>query len=85
MYREVYDWYRENIENYKLIYVRASMDTLLRRDQKKLYSSGAEQVVGVDLPFDEPEDADVIIDNDGQETPEEIVDRLEKLFGLTEV
>lgn len=85
MYHEVYDWYRKNIENYKLIYVRTSMETLLQRDQKKLYSSGVKQVVGVDLPFDEPEDADIIIDNNGQETPEEIVIRLERQLGMTGV
>lgn len=82
MYREIQDWYRDNLENYKMIYLKVSMDTLYRRDQKGLYSSGARQVVGVDLPYDEPEDPDVVIENDGSETPEEIVARLERMFGM---
>ena len=57
-------------------------DTLYRRDQKKLYSSGAKEVVGVDLPYDEPKTPDAIVENDGQETPETIVARLEAQFGL---
>lgn len=41
-----------------------------------LHASALKQGVGADLPFDEPEDAD-IIDNDGQENSEGTVDRLE--------
>ena len=84
MFEEVRAWYRANIENYRVIYVKASMETLYRRDQKGLYTSGAKQVVGVDLPWEEPQDPDVLIENDGAETPEEIVDRLLLTFGLTE-
>ena len=80
MYREIRDWNRANIEKYKEIYVKVTRETLYRRDQKKLYSSGAKNVVGVDLPYDEPENPDIVVQNDGQETPEAIVDRLEKLL-----
>lgn len=80
MYADVRRWNRENIENYKEIYVKVTRETLYRRDQKKLYSSGAKNVVGVDLPYDEPEHPDVAVQNDGGETPEAIVGRLEKLF-----
>ncbi len=82
MYHEVRAWNRENIENYREIYVKVTRETLYRRDQKKLYSSGAKNVVGVDLPWDEPEHSDIVIQNDGQETPEEIVERLLSFFGL---
>jgi len=80
MYQEIRGWNREHIENYKEIYIKVSRETLYRRDQKKLYSSGAKNVVGVDLPYDEPATPDVVIENDGAETPEAIVDRLEKLL-----
>lgn len=82
MYAGVRQWNRENIENYREIYVKVTRETLYRRDQKKLYSSGAKNVVGVDLPYDEPERPDIVIQNDGQETPEAIVDRLWAFFGL---
>jgi adenylylsulfate kinase len=82
MYDEIRAWNRANIENYVEIYVRVSMDTLYRRDQKQLYSSGTKQVVGVDLPWDEPKNPDFVIDNDGSETPDEIVTRLERQLGL---
>ena len=76
MYSAVRDWNRENIENYREIYIKVKKDTLLRRNQKGLYSGG-KNVVGVDLPFDEPKTPDWIVENDGGETPEEIVDKLE--------
>ena len=82
MYAEVRRWNRENIENYQEIYIKVTKETLLQRNQKGLYTSG-KNVVGVDLPFDEPKESDVIVENDGQETPEVIVARLEKLFALT--
>jgi len=83
MYDEIRDWNRANIEHYKEIYIKVTQETLYRRDQKQLYSSGAKEVVGVDLPYDEPKTPDVVVENDGQETPEAIVTRLEKQFGLT--
>ena len=54
----------------------------MKRDQKGLYSSGAKNVVGVDLLCEEPELPDIVIENDGQETPEQIVDRLEIQLGV---
>lgn len=82
MYTEVRAWNRENIENYREIYLKVTRETLYRRDQKKLYSSRTKNVVGVDLPWDEPGHSSIVIQNDGQETPEEIVDRLEIFFRL---
>ena len=84
MYDEVRDWNRANIENYVEIYVKTSWETLYRRDQKGLYSSGRKDVVGIDLPYDEPKSPDAVVQNDGDEMPEKIVDRLWTAFGLEE-
>lgn len=82
MYSDVRRWNRENIANYREIYVKVTRETLYRRDQKKLYSSGVKNVVGVDLPYDEPGHSHVVIQNDGEESPAAIVDRLLQEFGL---
>lgn len=82
MYSEVRAWNRENIENYQEIYLKVTHETLYKRDQKRLYSSKAKNVVGVDLPWDEPGHSSIVVQNDGHETPEEIVDRLFHFFGL---
>jgi adenylylsulfate kinase len=82
MYDDARAWAREHIKNYKEIYVKVTWDTLYRRDQKGLYSSGTKNVVGVDLPYDEPKHPDIVIENDDQETPEQIVEQLEIALGL---
>ena len=80
MYDEVRDWARTNFSHYKEIYIKVPMEVLYQRDQKGLYSSGAKEVVGVDLPYDEPTCPEIVIRNDGDETPEQIVRRLEQHF-----
>ena len=84
MFHEVRDWNRQNIENYKEIYIKVPMGILIERDQKKLYSrafSGKiENVMGVgtkaETEVEEPNNPDIVIVNDGSDTPEFIVDQL---------
>lgn len=82
MFEEVRAWNREHIPNYREIYIRVKKETLLTRNQKGLYS-GKTNVVGVDLPFDEPKHPDLIIQNDGEHTPLELVEEIERAFGLS--
>ena len=77
MYESVRRWNRENISKYKEIYIKIGKETLLARNQKGLYTEG-KNVVGIDLPFDEPEHPDIVIPNNGQETPLAIVEHLER-------
>ena len=77
MYADVRAWCRENIENYREIYIKASMETLRRRNQKGLYTAG-KNVVGIDLPFEEPQSPDLVVPNDGGRTPLELVEELER-------
>ena len=77
MYDSVRQWNRENIPNYKEIYIKVRKDTLLQRNQKGLYTAG-KNVVGIDLPFDEPQSPDIVLPNDGDRTPLELVEQLER-------
>ena len=81
MHSSVRAWNRENIENYKEVYVKVTSETLLKRNKKGLYTSGT-NVVGVDIPFDEPTSPDLILMNDGEETPLQAVERVEQYFGV---
>lgn len=60
-------WNRENINSYAEVYVKSSMETLIRRDTKDLYERAIkgeiENVVGVDIPFPEPDNPELIIEN----------------------
>lgn len=80
MFESVRNWNRENINNYKEIYVKVSMETLMNRDQKGLYSGRAgqqrEEVVGIHMNFEEPRYSDLVLQNDGEKTPEEQVEEI---------
>ena len=76
MYDSVRDWNRANNEKYTEIYLKVTMDTLVKRDKKGLYSSKADNVVGVNQSMEEPKHPDVLINNDGQEKVEDIVNRI---------
>ncbi len=71
MFDSVRDWNRENIPGYFEVYIRASMDTLCRRDQKGLYSKGEKDVAGIHFQVEEPKNPDLILENDGINTPAE--------------
>ncbi len=77
MFDSVREWNREHIHSYKEIYVKVSMDTLQKRNQKGLYSGITEErqkeVVGIHMDIEEPRCPDLILENDGEITPEEQV------------
>lgn len=81
MFEAVREWNRQNIDNYREIYLQVKWETLVERNQKGLYTAG-KNVVGLDIPFDEPKHSDVVVQNDGQQRPLEIVEQLETRFGL---
>ena len=60
-------WNRANIPGYVEVYLKTSMEILVKRDKKNLYAPGLEgklkNVVGVDILFPEPENTDLVIDN----------------------
>ena len=86
MFDSVRQWNREHIKNYKEIYVKVSMDTLKRRDQKGLYSNSAKgiekDVAGLEIEVEEPKSPDLILYNDGQKTPQEQGKEMINFFGI---
>lgn len=80
MFDCVRDWNRENINNYREIYIKVSMDTLRNRDQKGLYSGaskeGRKEVAGIHVEVEEPKQPDLILWNDGDRTPAEQVEAI---------
>jgi|GEM_PF-198867 len=67
IFPEVQKENRETIIGYREIYIRASMEKLIERDNKGLYRQAIEgkinNVVGVDIEFPEPSTSDIMIDN----------------------
>lgn len=80
MFDSVREWNRKNIDHYKEIYVKVSMETLLARDQKGLYSGHTKEkqkeVAGIHVDIEEPKCPDLVLENNGKATPEEQVERI---------
>jgi adenylylsulfate kinase-like enzyme len=66
LFREVHAWNRSNLHNYFEVYLKVPIEELRRRDPKDIYkrfdAGELKNVVGLDLPFDEPEVPDWIVE-----------------------
>jgi adenylylsulfate kinase-like enzyme len=80
LFRECQVWNRKCIERYYEIFLRVPMEVLVARDQKQLYSKAkrgeVRDVMGVDIPVEEPEQPDLVLVNDGSRTPSELAQRI---------
>lgn len=80
LFHDCHAWCRRNLTHYHEIYLRASLDELRRRDPQGLYrralSGERGDVVGVDLPAEEPRAPDLVIDAEERLTPDEVAERL---------
>lgn len=73
MFQDVRDWNRAKIPNYREIYIEVSKQTLITRDQKQLYSRAlageVKDVMGMDLEFQAPRNPDLVLANEGDQSP----------------
>ncbi len=77
MFDEVRTSNRKNIDRYVEIYIKVPITVLIERDQKNLYSkalAGEQQnVLGINEKFEEPLNADIVLENDGSCSPEKVM------------
>lgn len=66
LFREVHVWNRENLPGYFEVYLKVPMEELRRRDSKGIYrrfdAGELNNVAGLDLPIDEPDAADWVVE-----------------------
>jgi adenylylsulfate kinase-like enzyme len=66
LFREVHAWNRANLPGYFEVYLKVPLEELRRRDPKGIYrrfdAGELAHVAGLDLPIDEPESADWIVE-----------------------
>lgn len=84
MYDEVREWNRKNIEKYVEIFLKVTMETLLQRDRKGLYSRQAlgkeSNIVGIDQAVEFPKHPDIVVENNGAIS---VADIVSKIIGYT--
>ena len=66
LFREVHDWNRYNLPGYFEVYLKVPINELRRRDPKGIYrrhdAGELSFVAGLDMPIDEPEAADYMVE-----------------------
>ena len=64
--REIHQWNRENQPGYFEVYLKVGIDELRRRDPKGIYrqydAGEIQNVAGLDMPIDEPQKPDLVIE-----------------------
>jgi len=72
LFREVHAWNRANLPGYFEVYLKVPVKELRRRDPKGIYrrfdAGELSQVAGMDLPIDEPEAADWMVEFESNRT-----------------
>ena len=67
IFHDTQEWNRQNYSRYFEVYIDVPMDVLVARDQKGLFSRAMagqlKNVVGVDIPFEPPPSADLVVNN----------------------
>ena len=86
MFNEIYTWNRANLPGYFEVYIKIPIKELRQRDPKGIYrrfeSGELDNVVGIDLPIDEPKGSDWVVElaptGSIEELTEELLSRLSK-------
>jgi len=80
-------WNRDNIENYYEVFLNVPLEILLKRDSKGIYKKALKgeisDVVGMDIEFNSPPNADLTINNTGDQSVKEIANNIFKF--ITEI
>ena len=82
-YRDIRDEVRRNVGNFIEIYVKCSIPELTRRDVKGLYQKAIngeiKNFTGISDPYEEPLNADVVVDTEAEELAESVAKVLARL------
>lgn len=83
MFDSIRQWNRQKIKGYIEIFLDVSMDVLIQRDRKGLYSKYKEgtvkELAGIDLEVEFPKNPDIILKNDGSITVKDCVKQILKV------
>lgn len=86
LFREVHAWNRTNLPGYFEVYLKVPVDELRRRDPKGIYrrfdAGELSDVAGLDLPIDEPEAADWVVEFDSKQSAAALADELTKILSM---
>ncbi len=75
-YRETRDFARKEIPNFVEVWVKTSVDECIKRDPKGLYKKALageiKNLTGLQAPYEEPQNAELILDTEKQNVEESV-------------
>ena len=72
-------WYRDNIDNYLEIYIKADLNKIIKLKRKKIYNKKRrDDVVGITIKPEFPKHPDIIINNDFKKSTDDLANNLIK-------
>jgi adenylylsulfate kinase len=78
-YRETRELARKEIPNFVEVYVKASLDTCIKRDPKGLYQKAKngeiQNLTGLQSPYEEPQNPELVLDTE-KLTPQQCLDMI---------
>lgn len=84
LFREVHAWNRDHLPSYFEVYLKVPLDELRRRDPKGIYrrfdAGELTNVAGLDLPIDEPESPDLVVEYSTDTSTTMLAEELLHLF-----
>ena len=84
LFREIHQWNRTYLPGYFEVYLKVPIEELRRRDPKGIYrrfdAGEISNIAGLDLPIDEPESADCVINFSVDTTAASLAANLYKLI-----
>ena len=84
LFREVHAWNRANLPGYFEVYLKVPVEELRRRDPKGIYrrfdAGELTHVAGLDLPIDEPEAADWVVEFDPEHAVTTLAEELNQIL-----
>lgn len=75
MFENVRRWNRENHENYVEVFLDVPIEVLIKRNQKGIYRRG-DDIAGVNVDVELPQNPDIILNNDGTVSADEFVNQI---------
>ncbi len=84
LFREVHAWNRQYLPGYFEVYLKIPLEELRRRDPKGIYrrfdAGELANVAGLDLPIDEPQAADWVVEFDTRNSVALLANKLIKIL-----
>ena len=79
------EWNRRNIANYVEVYIKTSLNKIIKANKKKIYhNKNSGDIVGINIKSELPKNSDIVINNNFKKSPDilakELVEKIREII-----